>query len=574
VWDAQSGKPITDPLKHEDGIASAQFSPDGRQIITASWDGTAWIWDAETGQPLTEPLQHGDRVMSAQLSPDGQRAVTASDDRTARVWDVRTGQPLTEPLQHGDHVTSARFSPDGQQVVTASEDRTSRVWDVPSIKSSVEAWVPELAEQIATERVNERRVLEHVPFGRLPQLRQQILASAAGDIWIRWAKWFFDERSTRSLSPFSDLTISQYIEYRIKDGSLADLRQAVKLAPTNGLALARLARAVLAQPPTENPRQIGEAEWYGARAIEFAPDKAEAWLARAEALERAGKWLEGLEAVRRALQIEPGNPDLWLTQGRMLEKTNRSDEAYQSFTRAIELAGARSGSQGHAPPRFYLSRADLLKRQNRLKEAAVDISLARGIPLRDPQAAQEQVDLTFYFNASLSQAWHSGEQKSDETSLPCGLQLLAGVWFDVRGLIQIGCASRAGENYPARVEGISVERTCKKLHFLHSAVNFRSTGDGTQIGSYLVHCENGQCIEIPIVVGQDVSEGLNGAIEENGQPVVAWEATHEASREADRKMRLFRTTWENPTPQIAVKSIDFLTTYEGAGPFLVAMTVE
>jgi hypothetical protein len=34
-------------------VTTAQFSPDGKRIIAASKDGTARIWDAQTGKPLT-----------------------------------------------------------------------------------------------------------------------------------------------------------------------------------------------------------------------------------------------------------------------------------------------------------------------------------------------------------------------------------------------------------------------------------------------------------------------------------------------------------------------------------------
>ena len=83
-------------LRHEDWVMAAQFSPDGKRIVTASADHTARVWDAQTGQPLTEPLKHADQVTAAQFSPDGKRIVTASADNTARVWDAQTGQPLTD----------------------------------------------------------------------------------------------------------------------------------------------------------------------------------------------------------------------------------------------------------------------------------------------------------------------------------------------------------------------------------------------------------------------------------------------------------------------------------------------
>ena len=62
-------------------VSSAAFSPDGKRIVTASEDSTARLWDAETGKPIGEPLKghEGAHVHSAAFSPDGKRIVTASD---------------------------------------------------------------------------------------------------------------------------------------------------------------------------------------------------------------------------------------------------------------------------------------------------------------------------------------------------------------------------------------------------------------------------------------------------------------------------------------------------------------
>ena len=86
-----------------DAVSSAAFSPDGKRIVTASADKTARLWDAETGKPIGEPLTgHKDAVLSAAFSPDGKRIVTASDDKTARLWDAETGKPIGEPLTGHD----------------------------------------------------------------------------------------------------------------------------------------------------------------------------------------------------------------------------------------------------------------------------------------------------------------------------------------------------------------------------------------------------------------------------------------------------------------------------------------
>jgi WD40 repeat protein/serine/threonine protein kinase len=132
VWDAQSGQLLTEPLKHTSIVCTAQFSPDGKRIVTASNDGTARLWDACTGRELTEPLTHLNGVKSAQFSPDGLLVVTASGDNTARVWSAQTGRPLTQPLRHGSNVASAQFSPDSQSVVTTSDDHTARIWNAHS----------------------------------------------------------------------------------------------------------------------------------------------------------------------------------------------------------------------------------------------------------------------------------------------------------------------------------------------------------------------------------------------------------------------------------------------------------
>jgi WD40 repeat protein len=132
LWDAKTGKPIGEPLKSYGFVLSAAFSPDGKRIVIVSWaNNTAQLWDAETGKPVGEPLKgHEGFVLSAAFSPDGKRIVTASEDKTVRLWDAETGKPIGEPLKgHEESVSSAAFSPDGKRIVTASKDKTARLWN-------------------------------------------------------------------------------------------------------------------------------------------------------------------------------------------------------------------------------------------------------------------------------------------------------------------------------------------------------------------------------------------------------------------------------------------------------------
>jgi WD40 repeat protein len=122
------------PVGHTGIVYSAEFSPDGQRIVTASRDNTAKVWDASTGKLLYSLEGHTWDVNSAVFSPDGQRIVTASDDNTAKVWETESGKLLYSLEGHTDNVHSAVFSPDGQRIVTVSDDAIVIVWNASSGK--------------------------------------------------------------------------------------------------------------------------------------------------------------------------------------------------------------------------------------------------------------------------------------------------------------------------------------------------------------------------------------------------------------------------------------------------------
>jgi hypothetical protein len=82
------------------------------------------------------------------------------------------------------------------------------------------------------------------------------------------------------------MTVPEYIQRRIEENTPQSLQEAVCLAPTNGLAYARLARQVLAQNEKDNPRRVGEAEFFSWHAVKLAPQDAEVAKIRAEIEER------------------------------------------------------------------------------------------------------------------------------------------------------------------------------------------------------------------------------------------------------------------------------------------------
>jgi WD40 repeat protein len=240
VWDVVTGKETMSPLKHRATVSWAEFSPDSRKVLTASWDQTARLWDASTGKPLTAEIQHSGPIFSAKFSPDGTLLVTSSGDKTARVWDADTGRAISEPLSHGDEVAYAAFSQDGQKILTASSDRTVKIWDSPLAPVPVAPWLPDLAEAIAGQSFGPQGISKPVSLTNLFEIKRQLASRRLSGPFSDWARWFFGNRSTRAISPYCSTTMPSYIEQCIFEGTRDSLEEAIRLSPTNSIALAEL----------------------------------------------------------------------------------------------------------------------------------------------------------------------------------------------------------------------------------------------------------------------------------------------------------------------------------------------
>ena len=61
-------------MKHKGNLISAQFSPDGRWVVTALGEYAGRLWDAATGRPVGEPMQHEGWVVLEPVKPPHGRA--------------------------------------------------------------------------------------------------------------------------------------------------------------------------------------------------------------------------------------------------------------------------------------------------------------------------------------------------------------------------------------------------------------------------------------------------------------------------------------------------------------------
>jgi WD40 repeat protein/serine/threonine protein kinase len=129
LWDVGAEKPIVKKrLQHDDAVWVVAFSHDGKMILTASTDKTAWLCETETENAPRRLVGHQGPINAAAFSPDGLSVITASSDETARLWDTSSGKE-THSLVHESAVTAAAFSPNGELILTGSKDQTARLWD-------------------------------------------------------------------------------------------------------------------------------------------------------------------------------------------------------------------------------------------------------------------------------------------------------------------------------------------------------------------------------------------------------------------------------------------------------------
>ena len=120
-------------------VYSAAFSPDGRKIAAAAYDGSVRVLDTRTGKELRRLDGHLGKVWTVAF-PDSRRVVSGGFDGTVRIWDVIAGREIKQSRNHTDYVRSVAVSNDGQLILTGGDDRLIRIWDLtggPSPGSAV-----------------------------------------------------------------------------------------------------------------------------------------------------------------------------------------------------------------------------------------------------------------------------------------------------------------------------------------------------------------------------------------------------------------------------------------------------
>ena len=214
------------------------------------------------------------------------------------------------------------------------------------------------------------------------------------------------------------------------------------------------------------------------------------------------------------------------------------------------------------------------------RDSAEKTSEARikGVPPRDVATKKNLIDLSDYYNGSPREGWlpRTGNGTSAAKALPIALGVgrFEGIDFDVRGLIQLSGTriQQAGGQFPEAVKGIKADLKCKRLHFLHGAgwAAEAYVPLGSKIGSFVVHYADSSEREIPIITGEDLRDWVQHDEDAIRHGEVVWKG----KTPNGLPVRVFRSHWDNPQPEVEIKSIDYVSKMTDASPFLIAVTGE
>jgi WD40 repeat protein/tRNA A-37 threonylcarbamoyl transferase component Bud32 len=132
-WDVAAGQ-VVRVLKPPGPVRFFDFVAGKLVVVTGEGNHLARAWELETGRPVSGPLADlAGHITGLVFSPDGRSILTGTWDRhNARLWDAATGKAIGPPMQHGEAVHYVAFTADGKRMMSMSVNAEFRSQDVPS----------------------------------------------------------------------------------------------------------------------------------------------------------------------------------------------------------------------------------------------------------------------------------------------------------------------------------------------------------------------------------------------------------------------------------------------------------
>ncbi|HEX4614133.1 MAG TPA: hypothetical protein VH092_38475 [Urbifossiella sp.] len=229
AWEVPSGKALRPVGVHPNQVQSAAFTPDGKQVVTASgrgilrWDvagrgvkrvvpdTSEWVdratWfrvgpdgrtaaplgpghrlipfdqprqnefaqllDLTTGRPVESELPNKANGYGGYLAPDNRTLFFTPKNESPGVWDLTTGDKVSGPKVDDLAVTSAAVTPDRSRLAAAWTRRTEGGWEI-----AVTTWNLKTKRRLAEFVVDDETT--GVTVAVAPDNRTALLTSVAG----------------------------------------------------------------------------------------------------------------------------------------------------------------------------------------------------------------------------------------------------------------------------------------------------------------------------------------------------------------------------------------------------------
>ncbi len=137
VWDAATGE-VQAELREageDQGFGAltsgVAFTPDGRQLWSASATGACRVWDLASAQLVRKFGDQQAQLMDAAFSPaSGLLAIAKRDMAEIELWTLQDGTLRRLLSGHAEPVQCVALSSDGERLASGSLDGTVKLWDL------------------------------------------------------------------------------------------------------------------------------------------------------------------------------------------------------------------------------------------------------------------------------------------------------------------------------------------------------------------------------------------------------------------------------------------------------------
>ena len=163
-----TGQMATPVLDHGGPMHWADFSPDGRKVLTTGLTPYVRVWNAERGEQLMQLDIGSQPVRVAQWSMDGRFIVARSDERAARVWDSITGEAVTPIFKHASEVRYAILAQQNRLITLSQPDLIS-VWELKECELPLDV-IADYAKFLSGRYLSANGVLMELKSNELAEL--------------------------------------------------------------------------------------------------------------------------------------------------------------------------------------------------------------------------------------------------------------------------------------------------------------------------------------------------------------------------------------------------------------------